>query len=209
MAGLLERLRPLVTPEQLVELEEQIRSAPVHPIFLVLAQGLIAGISINALAAFGEELGWRGFLHRSWKQRGYWRTSLLIGGIWGLWHAPIILMGHNYPEHPVAGVFMMVLFTLLWSPIFFYIREKSGSVIAAAILHGSINASAGLAILLVQGGSDLTVGIAGLSGLIVLLLANAVLVWFDRKWAAEPIIGVPLSSGRLGAKPGFQEPPQP
>ena len=30
--------------------------------------------------------------------------------------------------------------------------------------------------------------LTGLSGLIVLLLANALLVWFDRAWAREPII---------------------
>ena len=35
---------------------------------------------------------------------GFLKTSVLTGFIWGVWHAPIILQGHNYPQHPVAGV---------------------------------------------------------------------------------------------------------
>jgi hypothetical protein len=31
-------------------------------VFLTLLQGLLVGITINAVAGFGEELGWRGFL---------------------------------------------------------------------------------------------------------------------------------------------------
>ena len=38
------------------------------------------------------------------------------GVIWGFWHAPLILNGHNYPQHPVVGVFMMVAFSMRGSP---------------------------------------------------------------------------------------------
>ncbi|UCH63205.1 MAG: CPBP family intramembrane metalloprotease [Fidelibacterota bacterium] len=188
MVGMFERFRHLMTPEQLSQIEEQTQSLPVHPFWITLLQGLLAGVTVNAIAAFGEELGWRGFLHRAWRGWGYWRASAIIGFIWGIWHTPLILMGHNYPQHPVAGVFMMTGFCLLWSPIFFYIREKSGSVIAAALLHGSLNGAGGFAILLVSGGNDLVVGVTGLAGLIVLALANIVLVVYDRYLTAKPII---------------------
>jgi membrane protease YdiL (CAAX protease family) len=64
MAGMIERYRDIMTPEQIAEMERSIEQMPVHPLFLVIIQGMIAGITINALAAFGEELGWRGFLLR-------------------------------------------------------------------------------------------------------------------------------------------------
>lgn len=98
--------------------------------------------------------------------------SLIIGIIWGIWHAPIILMGHNYPKYPIAGVFMMIAFCILFAPIFTLIREKSGSVIAASIFHGGNNALGGTAIMLLKGGNELLIGLTGLSGFTVLFVIN-------------------------------------
>jgi len=103
---------------------------------------------------------------------GFWKSSALIGVIWGVWHAPLILQGHNYPQHPVVGVFMMIGWCLLLAPIFSYVRLKAKSVLAAAIIHGSLNATAGLAIMVVEGGSDLVIGVTGLAGFIVLAIVN-------------------------------------
>jgi len=172
MTGILERFKDSMTPEQLNQMQSQIANFPIHPIWIALFQGLIAGITINAVAGFGEELGWRGFLYRELGSLGFWKSSALIGFIWGIWHAPLILQGHNYPEHPVAGVFMMIGWCLLLAPIFTFVRFKTKSVIAAAIIHGSLNASAGLAIMTVKGGNDLIVGLTGLAGFIVLAVIN-------------------------------------
>ena len=150
---------------------------------VLLAQTLIgaviAGATINALVSFGEELGWRGFLHKQLADQGFWQRSLCIGVLWGIWHAPLILRGHNYPEHPVAGVGMMVLFCVLWSPLFEWVRDKSQSVIAAAVMHGTLNATAGTMVFVE--GSDLLKGPAGLAGMLVLALANLLLWWHQRR----------------------------
>lgn len=174
-SGFFERYSSILPPEKLEEMRRQMDKMPINPIWLSLIQGLIAGVTINAVAAFGEELGWRGFLQMELSGMGFWRSSLLIGLIWGIWHAPIILQGHNYPQHPVMGVLMMTIFCLLLGPIFSYIRVKSRSVIAAAVTHGSLNGTAGISILLLKGGSDLTVGLFGLSGFIILALTNLIL----------------------------------
>lgn len=175
MAGLFERFESVLTPEQIEQLKRQLAASPIHPVWIALLQGLVAGITINAVAGFGEELGWRGLLQKELYYLGFWRSSAIIGIIWGVWHAPIILQGYNYPQHPIAGVFMMTFFTLLLSPIFSYVRLKSKSVIAAAVIHGSLNATAGLAIMVIKGGNDLTVGITGLAGFIVLAIVNIIL----------------------------------
>lgn len=133
-----------------------------------------------ALAAFGEELGWRGFLLKELGYLGFWKSSAIIGLIWGIWHAPLIIQGHNYPQHPIQGVFMMTIFCLLLSPIICFVRLKSKSVIAAAIFHGSLNSTSGLAIMLIKGGSDLTIGITGTAGFIILLIANLFLFFYNR-----------------------------
>ena len=168
MEGFFERFKDVLPPERLEAMKRQSEALPVHPFWLSLVQGLVAGITVNAVAGFGEELGWRGLLYRELSFLGFWRSSALIGAIWGIWHAPLILQGHNYPQHPVAGVFMVTAWCMLLSPIFSYVRLKAGSVVAAAVLHGSLNATSGLALMLVKGGSDLTVGVTGVSGFIVL-----------------------------------------
>ncbi len=186
MTGFFERIGSALTPEQLDEAKRQLAALPVHVIWLALVQGLIAGITINAVAGFGEELGWRGLLQKELGYLGFWKSSALIGLIWGVWHTPIIIQGYNYPQHPVAGVVMMTVWTVLLSPIFGYVRLKAKSVIAAAIIHGSLNATAGLSIMVIAGGSDLTVGITGLAGFIVLAVVNVAIFVYDRFLAKEP-----------------------
>lgn len=148
---------------------------------ITLLSGFVAGLTINALFAFGEESAWRGFLHRLLKGKGFWKECLIIGVIWGIWHAPLILMGHNYPSHPVAGVFMMVAFCVLVTPLMVFIRERSGSVIMAAIAHGTINALGGLPIVYLIGYKELLSGITGLAGFIVLALADIVILLINNK----------------------------
>jgi len=188
MTGMFERFESVLTPEQLNQMEAQAASFPVHPIWIMLLQGLIAGVTVNAIAGFGEELGWRGLLQREFGYMGFWKSSTIIGLIWGIWHAPIILQGHNYPQHPIVGVFMMIIWCILLAPIFSYVRLKAKSVIAAAIIHGSLNGTYGISIMLIKGGNDLTVGSTGLAGFIVLVLANVGLLVYDRLLAKEPVI---------------------
>ena len=107
-------------------------------------------------------------------------VSLLIGFIWGVWHFPLILMGHNYPNHPVAGVFMMIVFCMLLSPMMTYITLKARSVIAPAVFHGTMNALAGLPLIYLTGGSDLNIGLTGYAGFAAIAAVTLVFFIFDR-----------------------------
>jgi len=180
MAGFFERFASSLTPEQLAEMKAQMATMPIHPLWIGMVQGLIAGVTINAVAAFGEELGWRGLLQRELLHLGFWKSSGLIGLIWGIWHAPIIIQGYNYPQHPLAGVAMMTVFTVLLSPILGYVTLKAKSVIVAAIAHGTLNGTAGVPLMVLLGGNDLTVGITGLAGFVVLALINLAIFVFQR-----------------------------
>ena len=116
------------------------------------------------------------------------KASLIIGFIWGIWHAPIILMGHNYPQHPAAGVLMMTILCILLTPLFLYVTIKSKSVIAAAIIHGTLNGTAGISILVISGGNDLTTGLTGLAGFTALIISLLILYLYDSKLTKEKII---------------------
>ena len=187
MEGILERYKDVLTPEQLELMKRQIADSLIHPVWIAVVEGLIAGITVNAVAGFGEELGWRGFLLKQLGYMGFWRSSLVIGVVWGFWHAPLIIQGYNYPQHPILGVFMMTIFTVLLSPIFSYVRLRAKSVVTAAIIHGTLNATYGISIMLVKGGDDLTVGIMGLAGFMALAAINLGLLGYDRKIAKTPV----------------------
>jgi len=180
MSGFMDSLASALSPEQMEQAREQLASMPVHPVWLVVVLALISGTTTNAILGFGEELGWRGFLMKELGFMGFWKSSALIGFIWGIWHAPLVLLGLNYPQNPQLGVVLMTAWTILIAPLFSYIRIKSRSVIAASIFHGTINAVPGLAVILISGGNDLTVGLTGLAGFIVFALANILLWIYDR-----------------------------
>ena len=187
MEGMFERFESVLTAEQLQQMENQAAGSPVNPVWIGLLLGLIAGVTVNAVAGFGEELGWRGLLQREFAYMGFWKSSVVIGVIWGIWHAPLILQGHNYPQHRVAGVFMMVIWCILLAPIFSYVRLRANSVIAAAIIHGSLNGVYGLSIILLKGGNDLLVGGTGLASFIALGFVNIALFFHDRFLAEKSV----------------------
>ena len=176
MTGFFSQYENLVPAAELETMRQQALQTPWLPLLMMVVQSLVAALTINMLAALGEELGWRGYLHEQLITLGFWKCSLYTGIIWGLWHAPLILQGHNYPTFPRLGVLFMVVWCILLSPLFTFIREKSGSVIAASIAHGSLNASLGLSLVYISGGHVFWNGFHHLSGFVLLALVNLV-IW--------------------------------
>ena len=165
---------------QVTALTRSAEGLPVHPFFLVLLGGMVAGLTVNGLAGFGEELGWRGLLLRAGAGLGFWRASFATGVVWGLWHVPFIIHGHNYPGHPIAGVFVMTLWTCLFSPLIAYLCVRSQSVLTAAIMHGALNGTAMAPLIVLKGGDSLQIGVMGFAGILVLVCFNIVLLVWGR-----------------------------
>jgi len=192
MEGMIRRYESMLSPEQLDAMRQSLKQLPVHPIWITLVSGLVAGVTINAVAGFGEEAGWRGFLLTAFRNMSFTKASLLIGFVWGLWHAPLVLMGHNYPQHPEIGVAMMTVWCMLLTPFFLYVTLRARSVLAAAIAHGTLNGTAAIAVMVIDGGDDLTVGMTGLAGFITLAIFTLVLTLYDLR---QPM---PIMRGPLG-----------
>ncbi|MGN0202503.1 MAG: CPBP family intramembrane glutamic endopeptidase [Candidatus Cryptobacteroides sp.] len=161
-------------------IRSQLQALPAPMMILsTVISGVLAGCTVNALFAFGEEYGWRNYMVSALKGQSFLKAALLIGLVWGIWHMPLILAGHNYPQHPVAGVAMMCVFCILAGVIELYFTLRTKSVITAAIIHGNINAMATLVVMFVSGGNDLTVGLTGLGGFAALAVIILVLRFFD------------------------------
>jgi len=146
---------------------------------VVATFGLVLGlgVTVNALFAFGEEFGWRGYLLWELAPLGFWRASALVGLVWGLWHAPIIAAGYNFPSFPLVGVGVMTAACLSLSPVYTYAVVRAGSVFAAAVLHGVFNGSAGIVVAYAVAEeaalTELVASPVGLAGIVAFGLAAA------------------------------------
>ena len=166
-------------------LPEHLPVPPVVIFLLALVQGVIAGFTINLPFTFGEELGWRGLLLRETQRWGFLKSNLFVGVVWGLWHAPIIAQGHNYPGHPVAGIFMMTLFTTALSFPMAYCRFKSRTILGPSALHGIFNPLGVLTTFFVVDANPLVGFVAGIAGIAIILLLTISICLFDQKFIRD------------------------
>lgn len=155
-------------------------SMPVEMMLLSqIANVVIAAWVLNVLPALGEEIGWRGWLTPQLLPLGVIPTIAITGVIWGLWHTPLILLGHNYPHLPGwQAVVFMVVFCILIGGILAWLSIRTRSVWPAALGHSTINAIGGLPLIF---SADTTfdtahVGITGTTGWIVTGIVLVVLL---------------------------------
>lgn len=144
---------------------------------------LVLGSTVNAIFAFGEEFGWRGYLLWELAPWGFWKASFAIGTVWGIWHTPVIVAGYNYPSFPYIGVIAMTIACLSFSPVYTYIVLRAKSVLAAAILHGVFNGSAGLVVAYAAADAsvleELVASPVGAAGILAFGLAAIAIAIFD------------------------------
>lgn len=146
-------------------------------------QGLLLAPVMNFVTCFGEEWGWRGYLlPKLSKQLPMIPTLLISGVIWGLWHAPLTVIGHNYglgyPGFPFTGIAMMCLFCTVLGVFFSWVTLKTGSCIPAILSHGAVNGFAAMGIYFTADGGNPFVGPAptGIIGMIPFLIVAILMV---------------------------------
>lgn len=94
--------------------------------------------------AFGEEFGWRGYLMPKLIRLVGKPRAILAGGIlWGLWHAPLTVSGHNfgvdYPLYPWLGILLMCAMCIPMNAFLTLLTERTKSVYPASFCHAVNN----------------------------------------------------------------------
>jgi len=96
---------------------------------------LIVGVILGPL---WEEPGWRGFaLPRLQEQYGPIVGSIILGGVWALWHAPGYLGGWMASVFPALLVYC-IGFSILATWVY---NNTRGSLLLMILLHSSSNAA--------------------------------------------------------------------
>ncbi len=90
--------------------------------------------------AFGEEWGWRGYMMPKLTELMGRPAAIVVGGIlWGLWHAPLTIAGHNfgvdYDFYPWGGILFMCVYCILMNALLTLFTEKTGSIYPASFCH--------------------------------------------------------------------------
>lgn len=163
-----------------------LNTMPMPANMLMLSQGVTAilfGPIINFFTCFGEEWAWRGYMVPKMAENMKTIPMLLVSGvIWGLWHAPLTIIGHNYGMgylgYPFTGILAMCLFCTVMGVFMAYITLKTKSCIPAVLAHGAINAFASIGMYFTFEGGNPFVGPAptGIIGMIAFIVVDIFLV---------------------------------
>ncbi|QEO13348.1 CPBP family intramembrane metalloprotease [Agromyces intestinalis] len=158
--------------------------------------------ALNCVATFGEEIGWRGWLLPSLRPLGTVWALIVSGVIWGLWHAPLILLGYNYQRTDVLGLASMVAFCVLTGFVIGWLRLRSASVWPAVVAHAAINTATAQFLLLADADSladpaGLWGNVLGWPGWILLLVAIVVIV-ATGQLRTQPQPGLTLAESQVG-----------
>ena len=116
---------------------------------------------INGFFTIGEETGWRGFLLPALRPLGTWPALLLTGALWGLWHAPVILLGYDFGRPDALGLLLMVLGCAAYGTFIGWLRIRSASIWPSVIAHGAFNAAGGFAAVVIAAGTTVDPAAAG------------------------------------------------
>ena len=166
------------------------QSMPISTLLTIqLVQALLLPGLVNLIPSLGEEWGWRGYMMPRLLEKMKPLPALLLGGVaWGLWHAPIVALGHNYgtgyPGWPWAGIAMMCLFCTAAGVLLTWVTEKTGSCIPAAVAHGAINGTGALGTLVSADGGNPFAGPAPtgiIGGAPMILAAVFAAIWIVRE----------------------------
>ena len=158
-------------------------------LILILVNGTL-GLLLPGFFAFGEELGWRGFLvPELFKHANFTKTALISGLIWSVYHYPLVI-GIEAGDLGVNTVYLLITATvggIGLSTIMAWLRLKSGSVWTAVFFHAALNSyNQGLFENLTETTSNLTNYISGEFGLMMSLVAAFAGYLFWRKRDALP-----------------------
>ena len=100
---------------------------------------LTVGLTINFVLAFGEELGWRGYLQQRIIGTQFKYPYALCGLIWAGWHYPFLWYLYNPTSTQIYESVFFTINVIFLGMILGRLRTNSGSVWIPAMLHAAHN----------------------------------------------------------------------
>ncbi|MGV9679429.1 CPBP family glutamic-type intramembrane protease [Nocardia sp. NPDC003482] len=105
---------------------------------------LVMGVFVSVLQmvplALGEEIGWRGWLlPRLTDRLGVPIALITTGVVWGLWHAPLTLLGYGFTDLGAWAALAYIPFCAIFGTLLGWLRLWTGSVWPSTVAHAANN----------------------------------------------------------------------
>ena len=133
--------------------------------------------------AFGEEWGWRGYMMPKLTELMGKPAAIIVGGIlWGLWHAPLTISGHNfgvdYDFFPWLGILLMCVFCTFMNAFLTLLTEKTKSIYPASFCHMVNNNCGGIIFISLFGSETFITKVSEVSSIIMMpfMMSTTVIV---------------------------------
>jgi membrane protease YdiL (CAAX protease family) len=112
-------------------LEQELLPAPMPLIAAPIA------LIMFFLSALFEEVGWMGYAFEPMSNRwGFFKSTMLLGVIWGLWHVPMLIFSMPEPEMIVAQFLALIALRIL---IVWLYSNTGKSVFITILFHAIYN----------------------------------------------------------------------
>lgn len=188
----------MILEEQAKETGTEITAQVVQQaVLLQFLMGVVMAPFADLLGGLGVEWGFRGYLlPKMLKHFKVVPAILITGVIFGLWNAPLVVMGQNYglgyAGYPVVGILLMCLYCMTTGVILSYVTIKTKSIIPAVMARGVLNGfnSIGVLFTSLDNPYNLLLGPVAtglIGGIGFLLVAVFLLYQLHQEEKAEPI----------------------
>jgi len=179
------------------------QDVPLQLVLIISIAALPVNSLVSALATLGEEIGWRGWLLPNLRSLGTWPALLLSGVIWGVWHAPLILLGYNFGYTDLRGVGLMIVFCVFVGILLGWLRLRTATVWPCVLGHAAINSASSVSLMLLSASELKDVqalgmgSFLGIPGWILMAVVIVVLV-LTGQLRKQVRAGVPTGAGVSG-----------
>lgn len=139
---------------------------------------------------FGEEFGWRYYLQdRLFPLFGSYWGVVILGVIWGIWHAGNIFMGMNWPGQLIFGNLNMIFIAIILAVIYGYAVLVTKSVWIAVALHLITDTTEVAAMIYLSHSESIFAFGSGIYSFLILGIFAVLLILLDQKvWKSVKVL---------------------
>jgi len=106
---------------------------------------MLGGILVSTWVQAGEELGWRGYaLPRLAAHLGLAGASILLGGLWALWHLPLFYLPNTGSTGQSFPVYLLQVTALSVAMAWLYWKTEGSLRLLVMLMHASVNNTTGI-----------------------------------------------------------------
>jgi len=162
---------------------------------------LLADLPLMLFFVLGEEIGWRGYLGPLLAADGRRAPHLRTGLLHGIWHLPLVFLATGaYLTDGNRWIIIPIFLAILTcaGQLYGWLRQASGSVYPAVLLHAAFNMGLGFAVIAVTTTHpDAVAALGREAGIATLVVIAAVAMWTPTRRTASPAASPPAVPGRV------------